>query len=514
MQQTRTNKSLQVVLISLFIALFFLSRVPLLSRDESNPDGVNWHYRSQQFIIGLKTLHFEKTYQHYHPGVTLMWISGVPVEIFKHLSGITTYDMFNFEAFHLVAKFSLIVAQLFLSLFITFLLSKFIGPEKATLVVALVSFEPFFLGNSRLYHMDVLLALFMFASLLLAYLALVRKSLAYSIIAGVVISLSFLTKSIGVSALFYIVFFFAMYFSQKKDWKGFLKYTGILLMAFVAASFLFFPALFRGPMYYVGEIFGEAQRIGIRRGHSQIIFGESTMDAGPLFYPLVIFLKVSPFTLIGTLTFCLLSFKLKRSRFGGLSFFLLIFYLGYFVFMCLPTKKIDRYMIPVFPYLAYVAILGYFKLYELIKPVVKAVFYLATLAILILLFIAYPAVKLFPYLFTYTSPLFGTPKHANSLVAQKPFGIGIFELKDKILQKYGNYPRLGFLDVKPMQSIYPNSKIFDIRVYSPGNYDLLILGINEEMPDKVEDNRTKFVKDYSLYINGLEYWRVYVKENK
>jgi hypothetical protein len=39
------------------------------------------------------------------------------------------------------------------------------------------------------------------------------------------------------------------------------------------------------------------------------------------------------------------------------------------------------------------------------------------------------------------------------------------------------------------------------------------LAINEEMPEKVLENKQYvFEKDYSLWINGLEYWRIYVKK--
>ena len=75
-----------VLVLTLLATLFFVTHVPRLATNAINPDGVNWHYRSQQFIVGLKSRDFAKTYQHYHPGVTLMWIMGLPVEALKQLS--------------------------------------------------------------------------------------------------------------------------------------------------------------------------------------------------------------------------------------------------------------------------------------------------------------------------------------------------------------------------------------------------------------------------------------------
>ena len=65
-----------------------------------------------------------------------------------------------------------------------------------------------------------------------------------------------------------------------------------------------------------------------------------------------------------------------------------------------------------------------------------------------------------------------------------------------------------------MKAIYSNSKVADIRVNGVSDYELLVLGINEEIPEKVLESGTRFRKDSSLYVNGLEYWRIYVKEDK
>ena len=127
---------------------------------------------------------------------------------------------------------------------------------------------------------------------------------------------------------------------------------------------------------------------------------------------------------------------------------------------------------------------------------------------MVLAFIVWPLINFYPFYFIYTNPLFGSPESANKIIGQKSFGVGIYDLKDIITAKYGE-PRLGFIDTKPMEAIYPNSKVFDIRVNGTNDYDLLVLGINEEMP---VDISKKFVKSSSVYINDLEYWRVYEKQ--
>jgi len=513
MQQIKTHKSaLRIFILLIFVGLFFISRVPRLGNDEANPDGVNWHYRSQQFVVGLKTGQLEKTYQHYHPGVILMWVTGIPVELFKQFTGITTYDQYNFEAFNFVAKFSLITVQLILSILIIYLLAKIIGFYKSFLVVGFLSFEPFFLGNSRIYHMDVLFALLLIVALLYSYLAIEKRKVLYTILAGLFLCWSFLTKSIGIGALAFVFGSSLVFFAVKKDIKYYLKYGGILLAVFIVSTFIFFPAMFKGPVYYLGQIFSESARIGLRNGHAQIVLGSDEVIAGFNFYPLVLALKISPFVWVGVLLF--LVFLIKKEKVSIFTISLTIFYLGYLAVLSVSPKKIDRYMIPMFPYFAYLAVLGYYRLFEMNKgKKIRVGVLLSSFSLFAFVTIALPDVKLFPYLFTYSSPLFGSPENANKIIGQKPFGMGIFDLKAVILQKYGNYPKLGFYDTKPMQAIYPNSKIFDIRTNGPGSYSLIILGINEEMPERIIDQDI-FEKDSSVYINGLEYWRIYAKKDR
>ncbi|NBO36898.1 hypothetical protein EBU91_05135 [bacterium] len=75
--------------IAVFLIVFvlsFLIRLPNIGTESINPDAVNWHYRCQQFANGLKYFQLEKTYPHYHPGVTLCWVMLLPTEIYKNLS--------------------------------------------------------------------------------------------------------------------------------------------------------------------------------------------------------------------------------------------------------------------------------------------------------------------------------------------------------------------------------------------------------------------------------------------
>jgi len=85
----------------------------------------------------------------------------------------------------------------------------------------------------------------------------------------------------------------------------------------------------------------------------------------------------------------------------------------------------------------------------------------------------------------------------------------MYDLKRFIIEKYGYYPKLGFIDIKPMKAIYPNSLIFDIRVQKPKDANLVVLGINEDFVEKSASVKEQFMLDSVVQINGLDYWRIF-----
>ena len=493
----------------LFVAFFCVTRIPYLGRDAINPDAVNWHYRSEQFVVGLKNGIWEKTYQHYHPGVTLMWVMGSTVEIARQIDpALRVYNHENFLFLHSVAKYSLVFVQLGLTLGVLYVFSLILGFKKSLIITSFFSLEPFFIGNSRLLHMDVLLTLFLALGLGLAYLGIFedknfKRNLAFS---GIFLSFAFLTKSVAIGALLFVPGISVLV--HLKNPKKLLKTILWFLAPYIITLFVFFPALWVAPLSTLWNMFDEVERVGIRKGHGQIFFGAYTRDPGMFFYPLTLYLKSSPVMILGLALFIYSLFKfrplLKSADFSFFGF-LTLFFAGYFLVMTISSKKIDRYIIPAFPYFCFMSYLGFERIaFAKLKNIVLAV---GLVLLLILNFVFYP------FQFTYATPLVGGLRNADKIIGQKPFGIGIPDLKDLVLDKYGSYPSLGFYDVKPMRTIYKASEIADVEINGISDYDLLILGPGEPTPEEVLESDVTFNLDETVEINGLEYWRIYVKEN-
>jgi len=358
---------------------------------------------------------------------------------------------------------------------------------------------------------------------------------------GLFCGLAFLTKSVGallipIILIAWIGLLIKKRFARKNTKQNpelILKVQNFRqLMVFLVSAgltvFVLFPALWQKPVFVLSDIYNEGLRIGVRRGHEQIVMGEQVDEAGAVFYPLVLALKTSPLLWLGLLLFIYQMVKNRPaiSRTDKNCVLLLsAFYLVYLLGMSLVSKKIDRYMVPLFPYLGILAGLGLTTFLHQVKKEMPRLTLLSRLAthkhlkvtaiaglvIVTTGFVLYPLVKYYPYYFTYTNPLFGSATQANNLVGQKPFGTGIWELKQFIARNYGKDIPLGFIDRKPMSMIYKNSKLFDIRETGTSKYNLIVLGPNEIMPPNVAKGKFTFTKADSMYINGLEFWRIYEK---
>ncbi len=529
-QRIRRHKE-PLLYLALFLFLFLVVRLPGLGRDSINPDAVNWHFRTERFINALKSRDWIHTYQHYHPGVTLMWIIGVPIEFVRQIyPEFRYYDKANFLLMHTVAKLSLLLVQLALSFGLIFVLKRLFGFKRALLFVTFLSLEPFFVGNSRLVHLDVLVTLLLFSGLSLGYLSLraLWNSVSpqmdwFAIFSGMSLSLAFLTKSVAIGGLLYMLGAYCLLFVVKKSARrSTLKSLGLFALVYVFTAFVLLPAFWVAPGHVLERIFHESQRVGVRTGHSQIFLGRKTLDPGPLFYPVSALIKTSPLLLFGILLSLALGIKNWISRirnllvqrrfslaFPSFTLFMSVFYLGYSILFLISAKKLDRYLIPLFP----VAVLYSVSAYE---AFVQACSKLQRLALVLfsVVFLLVLNFAIMPYQFVYMSPLAGSPKYVHShLISQKPFGIGTAPLRDFLLQTYSTYPYVALYDIKPLARIYPSSLITDIEIGEVRKYDMVILGPDEQMPEKVIREPFEFDERFVLSLGGIEYWRVYVRKD-
>ena len=483
------NKLFLTILVFL---LSVLVRVYYIGYDSINPDAVNWHYRCQQFSNGLKYFQFEKTYQHYHPGVTLCYAMTIPTELYRKFASQPVYNTSNFQAFNVVNTVSVVIIVSFL---IAFCFYQF-NLKEGLVFVILQTLEPFYFGNSKIIHLDILHSLFVFLALMYFKKFLDSKLLKSLVISAFLLGLGFLTKSITV--IFLPIILFGLFFLIEKNKFKFLVVYGL---TFVVTVFALFPALWVAPLETITNIFSEASRVGINNGHSQIFLGvnfDEDSNPGPLFYFVDMVVKFSPLLLFGLILlvgdiFKFLQSKIDFKEFKKFEVFLFFCYLAYLAVILYSNKKVDRYLLVIVPPLIY-------YLSTKINHFKKVIIPLALVNLFSILYFS-------PTQFLYYSPILLNYSNVNGLVAQKSFGMGIYDLKQYLIKNYGEL-RFGFYDIKPMEAIYSNSKVLDIREVGPGKVDVVVLSINEVLP---EDYALIFTKKESYFIKDIPLYDIYTK---
>ncbi|OGC38930.1 hypothetical protein A3K42_01295 [candidate division WWE3 bacterium RBG_13_37_7] len=370
-----------------------------------NTDVWKWRSRSYDFGSGVFGLDFDKTLQKYHPGVTLMWLGTVGVKFYNlyldvSKSGITPDSIQAVFGLHTTQKF-LVVLAIGISLGFAFIASRrLIDTRYAYLALLLLILEPFFMAHTRTFHLEGLESTFMLVSTLWFYYWLQEtENKKRLFIASFFTALAFLTKTTSL----YLLPFFGLYLffdSLKKD-KRFIFALGrsfklwfIWLFPALLFVFLLWPALWVDPVGVIQYLGKGVFEVGIDTDHQQFYFGKLVDNPGPLYYLVVLLFRSSPYLLVGLIG----SFFVKKTKF---IYFLLSYAFFYLVMITIPSKKLDRYILPSMT--SMVLLSTYFYVWCLDKLKLKS------LTVIVLFFILPVATAfcLHPDYLSYYNPMLG-----------------------------------------------------------------------------------------------------------
>ena len=398
----------------IFVFLIFLiPRVIGLGGDINNYDGAYyWHPRIDDFIKEFLNGNYIKTYEHYHPGVTVMWLAGLSKYAFESMfKFVYHYDPHylaeQFIKINFVSVFPLVFVISLLGTYQFFLIKNLRNNKVAWWFVVLLSFEPFFLGVSRFLHLTALTTMFMFASVLsiLYYIKLAdekKDAFKYFLLSAIFCGLAVLTRIDGVlSGIVSIVFLMYRTAFIDEPWikKLFLLIKQILFYVLVSFGVfvLVFPAMWVDP-------YGITKRI-IDEG----FFDTATQDAGDapnfnfglLFYPSFIFFRSSVFlVVVSAFSFVAFFVRYKKSFKDNLELYNWIYFGLLLIMLTAPGKMIDRYVIYFYPSLCLLCALFLSNIKsELLKKAHTIIFILQTI---IILYCYYPV-----YSFYYSDAILG-----------------------------------------------------------------------------------------------------------
>ncbi len=420
----------------LFFVLFVLVRLPFLGQEMFNTDTWKWKARIYDFGSGVFNLDFDKTLQKYHPGVTLMWVGTAAVKFQGLYCSIVTCPDEAVDpvgavfTLHYLQKLFVVLA-IGITLALAFYpLRKLFGKKYAFIALSLISFEPFFYALTRVIHLEALMSSFMLTSFVwLVYALETAKGEKRPVkfveltISAVFAGLSILTKS---TAIFMIpVSILSIIFYHKKNIRSVAKLSLLWFLGVVVIYFILWPAMWVHPITTLDYVFIRGiKETGLEGEHAQIYLGTYTENPGPFYYLVVAGYKFSPILVTGILLFVLF-FKKVLQHFGGekarrFALLSLVFTVGYLTEITIPSKKLDRYILPALTSFSLLAGFFYtwfvFKLSTLLglgpspaeagRPDPRMVRKLV-LPTLFLVAIAYQSLSLSPDYFSYYSPLMG-----------------------------------------------------------------------------------------------------------
>lgn len=410
--------------------LFVLSRVPSLGHDIFNTDVWKWKTRTFNFGSGVFGLNFEETIQRYHPGVVLMWIGTAGVKIYN-----IYYEVFYGHSppdndisvvfgLHTTQKTLVVVVIGFTVASIFYVLRKEFSLKYASIFVLLLIFEPFYAALTRVFHLEGLMSTFMLASFVWFYSYLQNSKKNHLLFSAFFGAFAFLTKTSSLYLLPFSGLLIVLHY-YKED-KNLLKSVTksinpylIWLGACVAFFVLFWPVMWVAPFKAIQTLFSGIFETGIEEGHEQIYFGNFVQDPGVSFYIVVFLFRSSVYLLLGLVAYTLTYKKFASQKTRTFSLYVILFAVLYAVEMTIPSKKLDRYLIPTIISLLLVAAFFYewlldlaVKKFKFVKNYVFALSLLFAPALICALFIH-------PDYFSYYNPLFGGLRTGLNVIEPK-----------------------------------------------------------------------------------------------
>jgi hypothetical protein len=409
-----------------------------------------WYDRSIRFSDALAVHDWKETYQSYHPGVTVTWLSSVGIRLFGWREGLSSAQLLGDDpakpgavvdavaagVIPLAAVIALCIALSYV------LLERITDPKTALAGSLLLALDPFHIAYSKVLHPDALLAALMFTSTLFLLNYFHRDKLVDLVLSGVFAGLSFLTKTPSIFLIPYTLLVTGVYalvaLRENAESLGWWRRIGrrvwvfirTLLIWAVAAALVFtalWPAMWVGPLDVVDRVMGGVF-FHVDTIHDNPVFfnGQALKrDPGPLFYVTTIAWKTTLITLPAVCIALLSAFVRPRQNKYTLLTLLLAAYVVFFTAqISLGSWKQMAYMVPVFPILSVIAGVGLAKVAGAVRAVRWWREWRWLPVALIVLALAVQAGVVFPH-----HPYYGT--HHNNLLGGSRVAQRILPLQDQ-----------------------------------------------------------------------------------
>ena len=549
------SRLVQIILLIMLGALLVIPRVAAIDRF-ATVDEPYWLTAGSDFYFALGQRAFANTVYDYHPAVTTMWIIAIGMLIyFPQYRGFGQgyFDVYKdtLERFLLshdhtplglltTSRLVQTAAIVFLLFVLFWFLRRLFGNKIAIAGILLTSFDPFFLGHSRLLNHEGMLSLFVMISLLALVMHLFfEKKWVYLLISGAAAGFAQLTKSSSIILLPLIglSFLVELFIHQEVGWRKrilkvlyeFLAWAGMLGIVY----FVFWPGMWVAPGEMLYQVFGNALSYAFEGARLSVTGGVQPAEFHPqigdvVYYIQSVLWRTTPVVWIGALLSLVPLFRQKwEQRFTLFSVFLigLLFIL---LFGIASGRNSAHYVLTTYVSLDILAGVGWVHgvdaASKLLPERFKRILIIAVLATAIAIQ-AESAFAFFPYYYTYYNPIMEAAQPGRE---NPNFGYGDgLELAAKYLAQkpgaanttviafYGRGPFSYFYPGKTEQlkPVYANAENVPqlIQILHESKYLVIYYELERERdsPANVMRALEGVTPEQVIWLNGIEYIRIY-----
>jgi hypothetical protein len=444
-----------VLYIALIVAIL-VPRLPSLGAF-ATLDEPYWLSMGANFYYALGQREFQNTVYEYQPAVTTMWIVAAAMLVYFPEyrgmgQGYLDYNKGWLDPFMiehgkdpLVLLYDARLIQIFvilgLFLLLYYLFQRFIPKLGAVFVLIFASFDPYYLGITRLLTHEGLVSLFVLVSLMALAVYLFRdRKILFLLISGVAAGFAQLTKSSAIAMLAGIGILLLMQIIQERQlgWgKAFLNNAKVLviwLVFLIITYVIFWPGMWVAPGKMLYEVYGNAFSYAFQGARLKVTGDLSVsrfnlnLNLAPIWnLTSVLLYRTTPLTWLGVLLGFTLPFTRDQElvRPNRLLFTMLLTNAVAFILMIgiAQGRNSPHYILTSYLSLNLLAGLGWFYFLRWIASRFSAKQIQLQYAglVMILLLQVWNAAPFFPYYFTYRNPiLYSAGWYSNR--PQKPYG--------------------------------------------------------------------------------------------
>lgn len=451
------QQKIKDVLIYVLLAVVFLA--PRLPKIDSfvTLDEPSWLSQGANFYYALGQREFENTVYEYQPAVTTMWIiSFAMLAYFPEYRGLgqgyLDYEKGRLDPFMIehgydplvlltYSRVIQVIVLLILFLLMYFLLQKFIPKWAAAFSSLFVTFDPYYLGLTRMMTHEAMVALFVLVSLLaLAVYLMKDHRFIFLLISGIAAGFAQLSKSSAIAMLAGagILLLVRLIDERKRGlgnalWdvtKSFVIWFAVLVVTYC----VFWPGMWVDPGKMLYQVYGNAfsyafqgARLTVTEDLDVAEFSLNTAPTGIWDIVKVLVYRTTPFTWIGVLLGLALPFIRDREqiRQNQVLFTLLVVNTLAFIFLIglAQGRNSPHYILSSYVSANLLAAFGWMTALGWIVdrfPKHKIQIQYVGLALILTSQIG-SAVSFFPYYFTYRNPMLQSAGWYSDY-PQKPYG--------------------------------------------------------------------------------------------